>query len=65
MVMDGRNLTDYDIYLFKEGSHARIYECLGSHPSRGGVHFSVWAPEARSVSVITDQNNWTDRKSVV
>lgn len=59
MVMDGRNLTDYDIYLFKEGSHARIYECLGSHSSRDGVHFSVWAPEARSVSVITDQNNWT------
>jgi hypothetical protein len=36
MVMDGRNLTDYDIYLFKEGSHARIYECLGSHPHGTG-----------------------------
>ncbi|MCQ1539159.1 1,4-alpha-glucan branching protein GlgB [Methanocalculus taiwanensis] len=56
--MDGRNLTDYDIYLFKEGSHARIYECLGSHPSQDGMHFAVWAPEARSVSVVTDKNSW-------
>ena len=25
-------LTDFDIYLFNEGSNTRIYEKMGSHP---------------------------------
>ncbi|MCP1662651.1 MAG: 1,4-alpha-glucan branching protein GlgB [Methanocalculus sp. MSAO_Arc1] len=57
--MEKRDPTEYDIYLFKEGSHARIYEFLGSKPHRNGVDFSVWAPEARGVSVVSDKNNWT------
>jgi 1,4-alpha-glucan branching enzyme len=55
-------LTDHDIYLFKEGSHGRLYEKMGCHLStRGGVagaHFAVWAPNARSVSVIGEFNGW-------
>ncbi|RME42637.1 MAG: 1,4-alpha-glucan branching protein GlgB [Deltaproteobacteria bacterium] len=55
-------LTDYDIYLFEEGRHYRIYEKLGAHPTklagRAGTHFAVWAPNARYVSVIGDWNDW-------
>jgi 1,4-alpha-glucan branching enzyme len=55
-------LTDHDIYLFKEGSHGRLYEKMGCHlATRDGVagaHFAVWAPNARSVSVIGDFNGW-------
>jgi 1,4-alpha-glucan branching enzyme len=51
--------TRYDIYLFKKGSHARIYEFLGSHPGKDGVKFSVWAPEASGISVVSDHNGWT------
>ncbi|HEY0337878.1 MAG TPA: 1,4-alpha-glucan branching enzyme, partial [Burkholderiales bacterium] len=52
-------LTDHDIYLFREGSHARLYEKLGSHiTQRGPTHFGVWAPNAREVCVIGDFNNW-------
>ena len=52
-------LTEHDIYLFKEGSHARLYEKLGSRITPdGAVHFAVWAPNARSVSVIGDFNGW-------
>jgi 1,4-alpha-glucan branching enzyme len=55
-------LTDYDIHLFKEGSHFRINEKLGSHlvsvDGKDGVHFAVWAPNASSVSVIGDFNGW-------
>ncbi len=55
-------LTDHDIYLFKEGTHFRLYEKLGSHvvESEGikGTFFAVWAPNAESVSVIGDFNGW-------
>ncbi len=59
-------LTDFDIYLFNAGDHHRIYEKLGAHHAEvngvGGVQFAVWAPSARSVSVIGDFNRW-DRRS--
>jgi 1,4-alpha-glucan branching enzyme len=58
-------LTEHDIYLFKEGSHGRLYEKMGCHlATRDGVagaHFAVWAPNARRVSVIGEFNGWDPR----
>ena len=55
-------LTAEDFYLFNEGSHYRIYEKMGAHvvESKGtkGTVFSVWAPNARQVSVVGDFNGW-------
>ena len=53
-------LTDQDIYLFREGTHGRLYTELGSHATAdgSGVHFAVWAPNASDVSVIGDWNGW-------
>ncbi|UIJ37668.1 1,4-alpha-glucan branching protein GlgB [Desulfobaculum bizertense] len=55
-------LTEQDIYLFREGRHYRLYEKLGAHlmdaDGVSGCFFAVWAPNARSVSVISDQNGW-------
>lgn len=55
-------LTDFDQHLFNEGTHERIYEKFGSHPiqqaGQSGVHFAVWAPNAKAVSVIGDFNHW-------
>jgi 1,4-alpha-glucan branching enzyme len=61
----GRVLGDYDLYLFGEGNHNRIYDKLGAHPMRigsaDGVHFAVWAPNAERVSVVGDFNGWDGR----
>ncbi|MEC4893441.1 MAG: 1,4-alpha-glucan branching protein GlgB [Oscillatoria sp. PMC 1051.18] len=59
-------LTDFDIHLFAEGNHHRIYEKLGAHLTEvnnvKGVHFAVWAPNARNVSVVGTFNNWDGRE---
>jgi 1,4-alpha-glucan branching enzyme len=62
----GRVLTDYDLYLFGEGRHTRIYDKLGAHPmsigGSPGVHFAVWAPNANRVSVVGEFNAWDGRR---
>ncbi|MBE0645047.1 MAG: 1,4-alpha-glucan branching protein GlgB [Bacteroidetes bacterium] len=59
-------LTEFDLYLFGEGNHYRVYEKLGAHyrdvGDIGGVEFAVWAPNARSVSVIGSFNDWDRRR---
>lgn len=58
--------TDFDINLFKSGKHFRLYEKFGAHTielnGELGVYFSVWAPTAKSVSVIGDFNFWNDKQ---
>ncbi len=58
--------TDFDLYLFGEGNHHRIYEKLGAHPTRehgvAGTRFGVWAPSARRVSVVGPFNQWDGRR---
>jgi len=55
-------LSEDDLYLFNEGTHVRIYERLGAHPTtrngQDGTYFAVWAPNAEAVSVIGDFNQW-------
>jgi len=54
--------SEFDLYLFGQGKHYRIYEKMGAHLRTvndvSGVHFAVWAPNALVVSVIGDFNNW-------
>ena len=60
-------LTEFDIYLMGEGRHYDTYEKLGAHfktlEGVNGVHFAVWAPSARRVSVVGDFNRWDGRVS--
>jgi len=56
--MAGSRLSEQDLYLFNEGTHQRLHDHLGAHPSEVGTHFAVWAPEAERVSVIGDFNGW-------
>jgi 1,4-alpha-glucan branching enzyme len=59
-------LGELDTYLLTEGSHARLYEKLGSQPATlagvEGVAFAVWAPNARRVSVVGNFNAWDGRR---
>lgn len=54
--------TEFDIHLFRQGKHFKLYEKLGSHlielEGQQGTYFAVWAPSAKSVSVKGNFNNW-------
>lgn len=50
--------TDLPLYLFHEGTNAKAYEYLGSHPDGDSVVFRVWAPNAQRVCVAGDFNGW-------
>ncbi len=59
-------LTEQDIYLFREGTHASLFDELGCHlQAGGGASFAVWAPNAAKVSVIGDWNGWGAREDVL
>ena len=55
-------LSDLDLHLFGEGTHCDIHRKLGAHLATfdgvSGLHFAVWAPNARSVRVVGDFNEW-------
>jgi 1,4-alpha-glucan branching enzyme len=59
--------SEFDIHLFREGKHFKLYEKMGSHKveidGKTGIYFAVWAPNAKQVSVIGDFNNWDSRVS--
>lgn len=56
--------TDFDINLFRAGKHFNLFDKMGSHPMTvdgvEGTYFAVWAPSAKSVSVIGDFNFWLE-----
>jgi 1,4-alpha-glucan branching enzyme len=58
-------LGELDTYLVGEGRHEQLYERLGAHVREVegviGTSFAVWAPSARSVSVVGDFNSWDGR----
>ena len=60
-------LSEFDRHLFGAGTHYEIYEKMGgrlmTHEGARGAAFSVWAPNAKAVSVIGDFNNWDARRS--
>lgn len=54
--------SDFDIYLFKEGSHSKLYNHLGAHKmqreGQSGIYFAIWAPNAKSITVRGDFNDY-------
>lgn len=62
LVQDTNFITEFDQYLFGDGTHYNLYDKLGAHPvtigDKSGVYFAVWAPNAEAVSVVGNFNNW-------
>jgi 1,4-alpha-glucan branching enzyme len=57
------HLGALDLHLLGEGRHERLWERLGAHvleEEAAGARFAVWAPNARSVSVVGDWNDWSE-----
>ena len=58
----GFPLSDYQLYLFNEGTDCYSYKMLGAHYVKGTrkktVRFAVWAPNAYKVSVVGNFNGW-------
>jgi 1,4-alpha-glucan branching enzyme len=65
----GPVLGPMDDWLIGEGTHANLYDRLGAHAlvheGTRGVHFAVWAPNARRVAVVGDFNHWDGRRHVM
>ena len=62
----GPVLGPMDDYYINEGTHLRLFDKLGAHAMEfegvPGVHFAVWAPNARRVSVVGPFNDWDGRR---
>ncbi|WP_269605042.1 1,4-alpha-glucan branching protein GlgB [Prochlorococcus marinus] len=58
-------MGEIDRHLFAEGNHHHIWRKMGAHiteiDKKQGVMFCLWAPHAKSVSVIGDLNSWDGR----
>ena len=61
---DTRFITEFDQYLFGQGTHYDLYNKLGAHPmtvdGEEGVYFAVWAPNAEAVSLVGNFNEWEE-----
>ena len=51
-------LGEQDVYLFREGTHGRLYRTLGCVLGERAATFGVWAPNASRVAVIGSFNGW-------
>jgi 1,4-alpha-glucan branching enzyme len=65
----GPVLGPMDDYYIAEGSHLRLFDRMGAHriehEGASGMHFAVWAPNARRVSVVGLFNDWDGRRHVM
>ncbi|PLT35592.1 1,4-alpha-glucan branching protein GlgB [Bacillus sp. V5-8f] len=61
--------SEFDLYLFHEGTLFESYKTFGAHPVTvngiDGVKFTVWAPNARKVSVVGNFNNWNGSQHIM
>lgn len=58
---DNSRISEYQLYLFNEGTNFQSYEFLGAHKIETGYRFAVWAPKAKEVFLTGNFNGWDTR----
>ena len=58
-------LSELDLHLFGEGKHRRLWDILGVNLTPNGAQVGVWAPRARSVSVVGEFNGWDSARGLL
>ncbi|WP_020401409.1 1,4-alpha-glucan branching protein GlgB [Kordiimonas gwangyangensis] len=65
----GPTVGDLDLHLLSEGTHERVFTCLGAHVCEhegiAGTRFAVWAPGASRVALVGDFNHWNSAQHVM
>ena len=61
----GDKLNDQGIYYFHQGTNYEAYRLLGAHYTKEATTFRVWAPNAKSVSVVGDFNGWNASNNIM
>jgi 1,4-alpha-glucan branching enzyme len=61
-------LGEVDLHLLNEGTHERLYDCLGAHVAPPGeptgTFVAVWAPSADAVTLVSDRTGWDEGRSL-
>ena len=64
--MEISTINETDLYLYHQGTNYYTYRLLGAHCVQqagvNGVRFAVWAPHAKTVSVVGDFDRWDGRR---
>lgn len=62
--LDAVSFTEFDGFLFGQGTNYECYKKLGAHPCQQdgveGVKFAVWAPNAKKISILTNLNGYQE-----
>ena len=57
-------LTEYDSFLFHQGTNYEAYRKMGAHPAEidgiRGTLFTLWAPHAQGCAVICAATGWDE-----
>lgn len=65
---DMKKSLEEDLYLFNTGQHFDSYHIFGCHPEsedgKEGFQFTVWAPNAKSMSIVGDFTDWMNGKAM-
>ena len=59
-ICEWAGISEFQLYLFNEGTNFKAYEMLGVHKTQKGWRFAVWAPNASAVYLTGDFNGWND-----
>ncbi len=57
-ILENNNISEYQLYLFNEGTNFKSYQFLGAHKINNGWRFALWAPNAQEVYLSGSFNNW-------